>query len=175
MFSTILSPLLEARTQRSVLRPVQLWKAVPGQIWVLRLGILLEICTMPVRRAEVINIRSPHPLPAVDPNLIDDNGLKLSFGSYWNGIYQVGLWPDVNNQASVSRWLVAIERYLFSHYFYIRTSLKLILPVYCHKSFPRGLVTTHAASFTSRQQWKSLRRSLYLQTKKLALLLLLLL
>ncbi|KAF9036924.1 glycoside hydrolase family 43 protein [Hymenopellis radicata] len=39
---------------------------------------------------------------AIDPNIIDNNGLKLSFGSYWNGIYQVGLWPDVNNQASAT-------------------------------------------------------------------------
>ncbi|KAI0032151.1 glycoside hydrolase family 43 protein [Vararia minispora EC-137] len=37
---------------------------------------------------------------AIDPNLIDWNGLKLSFGSYWNGIYQIGLWPDVWNPAS---------------------------------------------------------------------------
>ncbi|KAL0564544.1 hypothetical protein V5O48_017500 [Marasmius crinis-equi] len=39
---------------------------------------------------------------AIDPDLIDDNGLKLSFGSYWNGIYQIGLWPDVNNPASAT-------------------------------------------------------------------------
>ncbi|KAG7085955.1 hypothetical protein E1B28_003483 [Marasmius oreades] len=37
---------------------------------------------------------------AIDPDLIDYNGLKLSFGSYWNGIYQIGIWPDVNNPAS---------------------------------------------------------------------------
>ncbi|KAH8823004.1 glycoside hydrolase family 43 protein [Flagelloscypha sp. PMI_526] len=39
---------------------------------------------------------------AIDPDLIDDNGLKLSFGSYWNGIYQIGIWPDVNNPASAT-------------------------------------------------------------------------
>ena len=39
----------------------------------------------------------------VDPNIIDDDGLKLSFGSYWDGMYQVGLWPGVNDQASVRR------------------------------------------------------------------------
>lgn len=37
----------------------------------------------------------------VDPNIIDDDGLKLTFGSYWDGIYQIGLWPDVETQASV--------------------------------------------------------------------------
>ncbi|KAJ7127918.1 glycosyl hydrolase [Mycena epipterygia] len=38
---------------------------------------------------------------AIDPNIINDAmGLKLSFGSYWNGMYQIGLWPGVNNQAS---------------------------------------------------------------------------
>lgn len=38
----------------------------------------------------------------VDPNIIDDSvGLQLTFGSYWDGIYQVGLWPGVNDQASV--------------------------------------------------------------------------
>ncbi|KAJ7474885.1 glycoside hydrolase family 43 protein [Mycena latifolia] len=38
---------------------------------------------------------------AIDPNIINDaTGLKLSFGSYWNGMYQIGLWPGVNNQAS---------------------------------------------------------------------------
>ncbi|KAJ6502271.1 glycoside hydrolase family 43 protein [Mycena sanguinolenta] len=37
---------------------------------------------------------------AIDPNIIDDDGLKLSFGSYWDGVYQIGLWPDVNDQAS---------------------------------------------------------------------------
>ncbi|EPQ54639.1 Arabinanase/levansucrase/invertase [Gloeophyllum trabeum ATCC 11539] len=37
---------------------------------------------------------------AIDPNIIDDNGLKLSFGSYWEGMYQIGLWPGVKDQAS---------------------------------------------------------------------------
>ncbi|KZV98347.1 glycoside hydrolase family 43 protein [Exidia glandulosa HHB12029] len=37
---------------------------------------------------------------AIDPNIIDNNGLKLTFGSYWNGMYQIGLWPDVKTQAS---------------------------------------------------------------------------
>ncbi|EJD53562.1 glycoside hydrolase family 43 protein [Auricularia subglabra TFB-10046 SS5] len=37
---------------------------------------------------------------AIDPNIIDNNGLKFSFGSYWNGLYQIGLWPDVKTQAS---------------------------------------------------------------------------
>ncbi|TFK50978.1 glycoside hydrolase family 43 protein [Heliocybe sulcata] len=37
---------------------------------------------------------------AIDPNIIDDNGLKLSFGSYWQGMYQIGLWPGVKDQAS---------------------------------------------------------------------------
>ncbi|VDB94964.1 unnamed protein product [Peniophora sp. CBMAI 1063] len=37
---------------------------------------------------------------AIDPNLIDWNGLKLSFGSWWEGMYQIGLWPDVETQAS---------------------------------------------------------------------------
>ena len=32
--------------------------------------------------------------------MIDWNGLKLSFGSYWQGMYQIGLWPDVATQAS---------------------------------------------------------------------------
>lgn len=36
----------------------------------------------------------------VDPNLIDDDGLKLSFGSYWDGMYQIGLYPDVETPAS---------------------------------------------------------------------------
>lgn len=40
-------------------------------------------------------------LRSVDPNIIDNNGLKLTFGSYWNGLYQIGLWPDVKTQASV--------------------------------------------------------------------------
>ncbi|KAJ6507836.1 glycoside hydrolase family 43 protein [Mycena vitilis] len=38
---------------------------------------------------------------AIDPNIIDDPvGLQLAFGSYWEGIYQVGLYPGVNNLAS---------------------------------------------------------------------------
>ncbi|KAL1728767.1 glycoside hydrolase family 43 protein [Schizophyllum commune] len=36
---------------------------------------------------------------AIDPNIIDDNGLKLAFGSYWNGMYQVGLF-DIKTRAS---------------------------------------------------------------------------
>lgn len=44
-------------------------------------------------------------LCAVDPNIIDSNGLKLAFGSHWYGVYQIGLWPGVNNQASVRRSL----------------------------------------------------------------------
>ncbi|KAL0068222.1 hypothetical protein AAF712_004607 [Marasmius tenuissimus] len=36
---------------------------------------------------------------AIDPDLINDNGLKLSFGSYWNGIYQVPM-SSINATAS---------------------------------------------------------------------------
>ncbi|KAI4294308.1 glycoside hydrolase family 43 protein [Schizophyllum commune Loenen D] len=55
---------------------------------------------------EVIRSNPGDPFNAIDPNLIDSNdgdglnGLKLAFGSYWNGIYQVGLWPDVKTRAS---------------------------------------------------------------------------
>lgn len=28
------------------------------------------------------------------------NGLKLTFGSCWNGMYQVGLWPNIKTRAS---------------------------------------------------------------------------
>ncbi len=56
------------------------------------------VCSLLLAHERLEAYSSP---PLVDPNLIDDNGLKLSFGSYWNGMYQVGLWPDVNNQASV--------------------------------------------------------------------------
>ncbi|KAJ7624717.1 glycoside hydrolase family 43 protein [Roridomyces roridus] len=39
---------------------------------------------------------------AIDANLIvdSDGGMKLAFGSWWNGMYQIGLWPGVNNEAS---------------------------------------------------------------------------
>ena len=43
----------------------------------------------------------------VDPNLIHTNGLQLAFGSYWNGMYQIGLWPDVATQASVCYFAMA--------------------------------------------------------------------
>lgn len=37
---------------------------------------------------------------AIDPNLIFHNGLwRLSYGSYWNGMYQIGLWPDIKTKA----------------------------------------------------------------------------
>ncbi|KZV63717.1 glycoside hydrolase family 43 protein [Peniophora sp. CONT] len=49
---------------------------------------------------EVISSKAGDVYNAIDPNLIDWNGLKLSFGSYWNGMYQIGLWPDVATQAS---------------------------------------------------------------------------
>ncbi|KZV66585.1 glycoside hydrolase family 43 protein [Peniophora sp. CONT] len=49
---------------------------------------------------EVISSKTGDVYNAIDPNLIDWNGLKLSFGSYWNGMYQIGLWPDVETQAS---------------------------------------------------------------------------
>ncbi|TRM69349.1 hypothetical protein BD626DRAFT_544128 [Schizophyllum amplum] len=29
------------------------------------------------------------------------NGLKLTFGSCWNGMYQVGLWPNIKTRASI--------------------------------------------------------------------------
>ena len=65
----------------------------------------------------------------VDPNLIDSNdgdglnGLKLAFGSYWNGIYQVGLWPDVKTRASV-------RNFIHDH----RIGLKLVLGPAWHPS-----------------------------------------
>jgi arabinan endo-1,5-alpha-L-arabinosidase len=38
----------------------------------------------------------------VDGNLFNDNGaLKLSFGSWTGGLFQIGLWPNVNDPASV--------------------------------------------------------------------------
>ncbi|KAL1745385.1 glycoside hydrolase family 43 protein [Schizophyllum fasciatum] len=55
---------------------------------------------------EVIRSNPGDAFNAIDPNLIDSNdgdglnGLKLTFGSYWNGMYQVGLWPDVKTRAS---------------------------------------------------------------------------
>ncbi|VDC05854.1 unnamed protein product [Peniophora sp. CBMAI 1063] len=49
---------------------------------------------------EVISSAAGDVYNAIDPNLIDWNGLKLSFGSYWQGMYQIGLWPDVATQAS---------------------------------------------------------------------------
>ena len=57
--------------------------------------------TTPVRVRVVFPDSSCTHDDAVDPNIIDNNGLKLSFGSYWNGMYQIGLWPDVKTQASV--------------------------------------------------------------------------
>ncbi|KAF9261025.1 glycoside hydrolase family 43 protein [Marasmius fiardii PR-910] len=52
--------------------------------------------------AAVVSSKSGDVFNAIDPDLIDYNGLKLSFGSYWNGIYQIGIWPDVNNPASAT-------------------------------------------------------------------------
>ncbi|KAF8830257.1 hypothetical protein HHX47_DHR2000452 [Lentinula edodes] len=50
---------------------------------------------------EVISSVTGDVFNAIDPNIIDDSvGLQLTFGSYWDGIYQVGLWPGVNDQAS---------------------------------------------------------------------------
>ncbi|KIK59985.1 glycoside hydrolase family 43 protein [Collybiopsis luxurians FD-317 M1] len=50
---------------------------------------------------QVISSKTGDVFNAIDPNIIlDPVGLQLTFGSYWNGIYQVGLWPGVNNQAS---------------------------------------------------------------------------
>ncbi|KAF5351404.1 hypothetical protein D9757_012632 [Collybiopsis confluens] len=52
---------------------------------------------------EVISSQSGDVFNAIDPNIIlDPVGLQLSFGSFWNGIFQVGLWPGVNNQASAT-------------------------------------------------------------------------
>ncbi|KAF8211949.1 glycoside hydrolase family 43 protein [Mycena galopus ATCC 62051] len=48
----------------------------------------------------VINSVTGDVYNAIDPNIIDDDGLKLSFGSYWDGIYQIGIYPNVNDQAS---------------------------------------------------------------------------
>ncbi|KAL1745689.1 glycoside hydrolase family 43 protein [Schizophyllum fasciatum] len=55
---------------------------------------------------EVIRSKKGDIFNAIDPNLINSNdgdgvnGLKLAFGSYWTGMYQVGLWPDVKTRAS---------------------------------------------------------------------------
>ncbi|KAJ3719132.1 glycoside hydrolase family 43 protein [Lentinula guzmanii] len=50
---------------------------------------------------EVISSVTGDVFNAIDPNIIDDTvGLQLTFGSYWDGIYQVGLYPGVNDQAS---------------------------------------------------------------------------
>ncbi|KAL0568017.1 hypothetical protein V5O48_013971 [Marasmius crinis-equi] len=37
---------------------------------------------------------------AIDPDLVDDNGLKLSFGSYGAGIFQIDIGPDINKASS---------------------------------------------------------------------------
>ncbi|KAE9390651.1 glycoside hydrolase family 43 protein [Gymnopus androsaceus JB14] len=50
---------------------------------------------------EVISSVTGDVYNAIDPNIIDDTvGLQLSFGSYWDGMFQVGLWPGVNDLAS---------------------------------------------------------------------------
>ena len=52
-------------------------------------------------QGEVIRSNPGDVYNAIDPNIIDANGLKLAFGSYWTGMYQVGLWPDIKTRASV--------------------------------------------------------------------------
>ncbi|EIM86003.1 glycoside hydrolase family 43 protein [Stereum hirsutum FP-91666 SS1] len=50
---------------------------------------------------EVISSTTGDVYNAIDANLIITNGgLQLSFGSWQQGIYQIGLWPDVETQAS---------------------------------------------------------------------------
>ncbi|KAF9261027.1 glycoside hydrolase family 43 protein [Marasmius fiardii PR-910] len=49
---------------------------------------------------EVIRSNNDTVFNAIDPDLIDDGGLKLSFGSYNQGIYQIQIGPEVNNPAS---------------------------------------------------------------------------
>ncbi|TRM62462.1 glycoside hydrolase family 43 protein [Schizophyllum amplum] len=51
-------------------------------------------------QGEVIRSHPGDVYNAIDPNIINANGLKLAFGSYWNGMYQVGLWPDIKTRAS---------------------------------------------------------------------------
>ncbi|EJD36993.1 hypothetical protein AURDEDRAFT_199637 [Auricularia subglabra TFB-10046 SS5] len=37
---------------------------------------------------------------SIDPNLVFNKGIwKLSYDSYWNGMYQIGLWPDIKTKA----------------------------------------------------------------------------
>ncbi|KAI0755485.1 glycoside hydrolase family 43 protein [Fomes fomentarius] len=47
----------------------------------------------------VVTSKASDPYNAIDPGLIDNNGIHLSFGSYWEGIYQV---PLLNASAASS-------------------------------------------------------------------------
>ncbi|KAF9261023.1 glycoside hydrolase family 43 protein [Marasmius fiardii PR-910] len=49
---------------------------------------------------EVVRSKGGDSFIAIDPDLINDNGLKLSFGSHVQGIFQISIGPDVNNPAS---------------------------------------------------------------------------
>lgn len=51
-------------------------------------------------QGEVIRSNAGDVYNAIDPNIINADGLKLAFGSYWTGMYQVGLWPDIKTRAS---------------------------------------------------------------------------
>lgn len=41
---------------------------------------------------------------AIDPNIIDDGGLKLVFGSYWDGMFQFPL-SDIKTPAAVRLYM----------------------------------------------------------------------
>ena len=56
---------------------------------------------MPVSRVLTITLTSPDEMfHVVDANLIDADGLKLAFGSYNDGIFQIPL-SDIQTLASV--------------------------------------------------------------------------